>query len=345
MSGPPAADALRYLAPRTRGRRIAHLALAAGTAEERRFPFADSLEIGRDDAERECVPGVLLIGDPTISWRHCLLTRDVDGRFFVRDLSRNGTRLDGRRLVPNIEAEVQPGQHLAVGSHWDFVLCGEQAAVATPVPHVRQTAKLAQSTIVTVLVGDIREYTVLVRRAPSSDLQRSVGRVFEVLSEAVTTYGGTVKEYQGDAIVAFWEGDVGGAQAIAACQAVLRLEALVREIARDREVWRLADFPLRMDWALATGLVSIDSFGGEHSTGLSMIGEPIVLAFRLEKFADDRTGPILACHRTRDKSHHAFAFRDLGEMTAKGFDSPDRVFALAGPVAAEDGRSLTRQCP
>lgn len=345
MTGPSSTETVRYLAPRTRGRRVSHLALAAGTAGERHFPFTDSLEIGRDDADRECVPGVMLIADPTISWRHCLLTRDADGRFFVRDLSRNGTRVDGRRLVPNIEAEVRPGQRVAVGHQWDFLLCGERASVATPVPAERETAELAQSTVVTVLVGDIRDYTVLVRRVPSSDLQRSVGRVFEILTDAVTAHGGTVKEYQGDAIVAFWEGDLRGAQAVAACQAAWRLEELAREIARDAAVWRVADFPLRMDWALATGLVRIDSFGGEHSTGLSMIGEPIVLAFRMEKFADDRTGPILACRITRDRAHHVFAFRDLGEMTAKGFEHPDRVYALEGPVPDEDGHTLIRACP
>jgi hypothetical protein len=28
----------------------------------------------------------------------------------VRDVSRNGTRLDGHRLVPNVEVEIRPGQ-------------------------------------------------------------------------------------------------------------------------------------------------------------------------------------------------------------------------------------------
>ena len=41
----------------------------------------------------------------------------------------------------------------------------------------------------------------------------------------------------------------------------------------------------------------IDSFGGERRKGLSMVGEPVVLAFRIEKFVSDKTGPILACSR------------------------------------------------
>ncbi|MGD8330862.1 MAG: hypothetical protein PVJ49_15645, partial [Acidobacteriota bacterium] len=87
---------------------------------------------------------------------------------------------------------------------------------------------------------------------------------------------------------------------------------------------------LRMDWALTTGMVVIDSFGGDRPTGLSMIGEPVVRAFRLEKFADDETGRILTCEATKMVAARSFSFRDLGKMHAKGFDKPDRVFSLIG---------------
>jgi class 3 adenylate cyclase len=59
-----------------------------------------------------------------------------------------------------------------------------------------------------------------------------------------------------------------------------------------------------------------------------MIGEPIVAAFRLEKFANAKTGWILACPETSRMAGPMFEFRDLGRMQAKGFDKPDHVFAL-----------------
>jgi class 3 adenylate cyclase len=190
-------------------------------------------------------------------------------------------------------------------------------------------------TFASVLVGDIQDYTVLVRRAPSGELQRSVNRVFERLTSEVVRCGGTVKEYQGDAIFAFWEGGLDGQQAIKACTAATALDRLTRTLSEDRSVWELADFPLRMDWALATGPVVIDSVGGANQrAGLSMIGESVVLAFRLEKFATSKTGPIVACSTTYGMARTAFAFRDLGEMRAKGFDRADRVFALLGPQPA-----------
>jgi class 3 adenylate cyclase len=102
-------------------------------------------------------------------------------------------------------------------------------------------------------------------------------------------------------------------------------------MAEDRSVWALPGFPLRMDWAVATGPVTIGRIGEGGRAVLSMIGEPIVLAFRLEKFACRDTGRILVCPRTRNAASGAFEFRDLGEMHARGFAKPEKVFALTGP--------------
>jgi class 3 adenylate cyclase len=64
---------------------------------------------------------------------------------------------------------------------------------------------------------------------------------------------------------------------------------------------------------------------------LSLIGAPVVLAFRIEKYADNETGPIVVCPATRDKASSAFQFKDLGEKPCKGFDDLARVYALIGP--------------
>ena len=142
--------------------------------------------------------------------------------------------------------------------------------------------------------------------------------------------GGTVKEFQGDAIVAFWEGHKGAGHAVSACRAAVELDRVARGVASDPSIWELRGLSLRMDWALATGPVIIDSFGGTNPLGLSMIGEPVVLAFRIEKLATDDTR-IVACRETRNRASREFTFRDLGEMSVKGFDQPDHVFALDLP--------------
>jgi adenylate cyclase len=180
-------------------------------------------------------------------------------------------------------------------------------------------------------VGDIRDYTLLVQEAPAADLQASISRLFGRMEREVVRAGGTVKEHQGDALFAFWE-DAAEPRAIAACRAALALNGLAEQLAGDRAVWALDDFPLRMDWALTTGPVIIHSHGGDRPTGLSVIGEPVVLAFRLEKLVSDDTGPIVACAATRSEAGGRFVFDHLGARQAKGFDAPVEVYALRGPM-------------
>jgi class 3 adenylate cyclase len=312
-------------------------AVAGSRLAPARHEIVGQLEIGRDEAGGPSPPGFLLLRDENVSRRHCIVSQGVDGRCFLRDLSRNGTRLNGRRVLPNMELEFCVGQVLDLGFGIEFVLEGDAARVPRSTPRPRkETNTVPNLTFATVLIGDIRDYTVLVRTAPPVELQRSVGRVFELLAAAVVDLGGTVKEFPGDAIVAYWEGSAAGEQVVSACRGAIGLDRLAEGFAADPAVWSLRDHPLRMDWALATGPVVIDSIGGENPLGLSMVGEPIVLASRLEKFANDRTGRILTCSMTRQlaaKAAHRpdgepIGFVDLGPMQAKGFDRPDQVFAL-----------------
>lgn len=321
------------------GASVKYLVMESGPGgSPRRYPLSTQLEIGRDEEDRAPVAGLLLVREPSISFRHCIVSQTADGHCYVRDVSRNGTRLDGRRLVPNIETEFKVGQTLDLGAGIQFVLHGGDGAEAALLSTRGRTETASKLSLATVLVGDIRDYTVLVRKAPTAELQQSVSRVFDHLTAAVVQFGGTVKEFPGDAILAFWEGTFRGKMALSACRAAIELDQLVRRMADDPAIWALRDFPLRMDWALATGEVSIDAFGGDTTIGLSMVGEPVVLACRIEKFATDQTGPILTCPNTRDMVLRAMKeqpapdntleFADLGTMQAKGFDQPDHVFAL-----------------
>lgn len=304
------------------------LVTEAGSNES--YLFYERLEIGRFHPSRLQV-GLLLIKDPTVSSRHCVITQNPDGRCFVRDTSRNGTRLDGRRLSPNSKTEIGVGQVLSVGQKLRLRLEGEEVATFIEEESASvQTMGVANTTIVTILVGDIRNFTTLVQKAPPAVLQESVARVFARLEREVVVHGGTLKEFQGDALFAFWEQGSTLDHAVDACRAALRLQALSEELARDASVWTVEDFPLEMDWALTTGLVVISGYGGENILGLSMVGESVVLAFRIEKLADESTGSIIVCPDTHMMASKQLEFRDLGSKTAKGFDAPQRVYALIG---------------
>jgi adenylate cyclase len=291
------------------------------------FLFFNRVEIGRFHEKRR-LPGMLLVNDQTVSSRHCVITQEPDGRCFVRDMSRNGTRVDGRRLTPNLQTEIDLGQVLSIGRALKLRLDGMPPELITSEPLEHATQGIAERNIVTVLVGDIRNYTTLVRMADSARLQESVNRVFSRLEAEVQSLGGTLKEFQGDALFAFWEKGHDDGHATQACHAALHLEKMVRRLAADPSVWSLAGFPLQMDFALATGLVTISGYGNDGALSLSMVGESVVLAFRIEKFANKKTGPIIVCPITRKIADEAFKFKNLGKHRPKGFDEEQNLYSL-----------------
>ena len=59
-----------------------------------------------------------------------------------------------------------------------------------------------------------------------------------------------------------------------------------------------------------------------------MVGESVVLAFRIEKFANKKTGPIIVCPITRNIADEKFKFRNLGRHQVKGFDEEHTLYAL-----------------
>jgi adenylate cyclase len=298
---------------------------AAGPEEV--FLFFNRVEIGRFHEKRR-LPGMLLVHDQTVSSRHCVITQEPDGRCFVRDTSRNGTRVDGRRLTPNLQTELELGQVLSIGRDLKLRLDGRPPSVLAVESFDSDTQGIAESNIVTVLVGDIRNYTNLVRMADPNLLQESVNRVFARLEAEVQSFGGTLKEFQGDALFAFWEKGLNGCHATSACRAALHLENKVRHLAADPAVWSVAGFPLHMDFALATGLVTISGYGSDGALSLSMVGESVVLAFRIEKYANKKTGPIIVCPITRKIAHEGFKFKNLGKHKPKGFEAERDLYAL-----------------
>ena len=299
-----------------------------GTSPDKVFLFFDRIEIGRFNPKR-LLPGNLLVDDQTVSSHHCEITQEPDGRCFVRDMSRNGTRVNGRRLSPNMVTELEVGQVVSVGKELRLRLDGLPPEGKVSKTFDTPTFGAVPTTTVTILVGDIRGYTNLVRLAGCSEIQESVNRIFEILEHEVEKLGGTLKEFQGDAIFAFWEKNENTAcHASQACRAALHLNQVVARMAADPEVWGIPSHPLAMDFALTTGMVTISGYGSEGAMGLSMVGESVVLAFRIEKFANNETGPIIVEPLTMKLAEDYFEFKSIGKRQAKGFDEEHSLFSL-----------------
>ena len=181
-----------------------------------------------------------------------------------------------------------------------------------------------------LVVGDIRGYTTLNQREDPDRVARSLHELFSQLEKVIAEHGGNLKEVPGDAVFAFWElsADSPAETVWRAVEAARALERRASEFAEDPAAWPFPEFPLQMDFAIATGVVSISNFGAEQAIGISMVGDAVNLVFQIEKLATDKTGPVLACATTRLMAGDRFDFEDLGEAAIEGREGRLRLFAL-----------------
>ena len=312
----------------------ASLVYRRGEAGELIVPFHRHIEIGRRSGTDTSLEAYLPIDEPTVSRRHCVVRQSSLGQFFVRDDSANGTRVDGRRLLPKIEVQISQHATIEVAEGHSVILeIGEVADGAWDGPATFGETRVAgpAETEVAVLVGDIAGYTRLNRQFSAKDVSASVKRVFAELELVITEFRGLVKDYQGDAVFAFWEsdGNAPNEHAVQACRCALALQERVTVLAEDADTWIFRDrFPLNIEWAITTGVVAISPAGRERP-GLDMVGDVVNYAFRLEKLAGEQFGTILVSQSTEARVRDTFNLHSIGEHTVQG-RSEETVFALDG---------------
>jgi Nif-specific regulatory protein len=100
------------------------LLVIAGPSKDLTIPLPDGeATIGRDPVN------VVAIVDPSVSRRHCLLRREEDGRFSIKDLeSRNGTLVNGN---PVKEQFLHHGDEIATGDSLFLFLVDEEDRAAS----------------------------------------------------------------------------------------------------------------------------------------------------------------------------------------------------------------------
>ena len=104
------------------------LLVIAGPAKAATIPLTDAeATLGRDPAN------AVAVADASVSRKHCLLRKDEDGRFQIKDLeSRNGTLVNGRAVK---EQWLRHGDEIATGDSV-FVFLVEEQDQASPTSRV-----------------------------------------------------------------------------------------------------------------------------------------------------------------------------------------------------------------
>jgi adenylate cyclase len=170
---------------------------------------------------------------------------------------------------------------------------------------------------VTVLFADVAGSMDLAESIDPEDWAQSMDQFFQVLSEGVVRFGGTVDKFTGDGIMALFGAPISQEDhARRACHAALHLLATTAEL----------EFKVRI--GLNSGEVVAGGIGAEGRLEYTALGHTVGLAQRMESLAEP--GSVLLTGHTARLVRNDFTLRDLGLQTIKGSSEPLPVFVLEG---------------
>ncbi|WP_204102182.1 MULTISPECIES: adenylate/guanylate cyclase domain-containing protein [Spirulina sp. CCY15215] len=223
-----------------------------------------------------------VIRDRWISRNHSMLQCTETGDFYLIDLgSRNGTFVNGRRVsIPMILGN---GDRITFGqTELDF-RCPPKEGPKTSefVGKETSTSVLHVRRLMSVMVVDIRDFTVLARKLDEKVLSSLIGDWFRQAGGIIRDSGSWVDKYIGDAVMSLWfHGETGIAkeEIIQIFQAISDLNKMTHDLGNHYPL----PFQLRIGAGINTGYAMVGNTGTGDRPDYTAIGDTVNTAFRLE---------------------------------------------------------------
>ncbi|MDP8927260.1 MAG: DUF2791 family P-loop domain-containing protein [Actinomycetota bacterium] len=177
----------------------------------------------------------------------------------------------------------------------------------------------------TALFADIVDSTKLAARSDPEDWAMTVNRVFQIMSEAVSRYGGKVAQLAGDGLLAVFGAPVAHEDdPERAVRAGLDMVASIQ--ARAGELLPQAEDELRVRVGISTGPVVVGRVGGELHSEYTALGDAVNVAARMQAAA--RPGSVLVTAETYRHVGRVVDVLDLGRIAVKGKEEPVHAFEV-----------------
>jgi len=291
---------------------------------QHRFPLGDApCRIGR--AEQSTI----VFANEMVSRNHAMIQAG-EGGFFLYDLgSRNGTFLNGRRLT--VPAALQDGDVIGIGdSTLVFTAARVQPAAPGPMPHHgASTVVTVAARMITVVVMDIRGFTVLARQLGETRIAQLIG-AFNSDTGAILEKAGTLTlSYIGDAVMAIWEHKLTRTpQAILA--GVFRSIHAVHGVVDGLQARFGLPQPVRIGVGINSGLASVGNMGSGGTSDFTAMGDVVNKAFRLESSTRHLDADVAFSDEVRDilGASVVQAITQVHRVELKGYAELCTVYAM-----------------
>jgi len=181
---------------------------------------------------------------------------------------------------------------------------------------------------VSVFFSDIRGFSSLAEELEAETLTDLLNTYLTEMVTIATKHRGTIDKFMGDAIMVIF-GDTGSEGLKADCIRCLGMAIDMRKKMKELQTrWYNQGIkkPLQIRMGINTGYCTVGSFGTTQYMDYTVLGTHVNLASRLESAADP--GEILISHETWSLVKDVIMCRDKGEITAKGFSHPIKVYQV-----------------
>jgi len=180
---------------------------------------------------------------------------------------------------------------------------------------------------ITLLVSDLRGFTAMSSRLEPQDVIEIINGYLEHMIDTITRFGGTVDEFQGDGILAFFgapiEAEDGPDRAVACA---IEMQNAMEAVNAGQHRRNLPD--LKMGIGINTGEVIIGNIGSEKRKKYSAIGTTINTAYRIESYTVG--AQILISPTTHEQIKDIVDTQGTIDVQFKGLDRPVTVLDVAG---------------
>jgi class 3 adenylate cyclase len=180
---------------------------------------------------------------------------------------------------------------------------------------------------VTVLFADVKGSMELAEQLDPEQWHAILDRFFQILTEGVHRFEGTVNQYTGDGIMALFGAPIAHEDhAQRACYAALHLRVELARYATEVKREHGVGFSTRM--GINSGAVVVGRIGDDLRMDYTAQGHTVGLAQRMESLAEPNTCYLTATTAALVRGY--FALDDLGAFRVKGVTDPVCIHRLAG---------------
>lgn len=166
-----------------------------------------------------------------------------------------------------------------------------------------------------ILFADIRGFTSISEALSPAQVVALLNNYLGTMTEVIDTYGGTVNEFYGDGLLAFFGAPVAQPHhAKTAIQCALAMIAGMEEVNRRNREMGLPE--IGMGLAINSGEVIVGNVGSEKRFKYGVIGSAVNIASRVQGNAAD--GVLLVTRSCADAAGDGFKYSGYQEICVKG---------------------------